>query len=100
MIGTMRWPISLSLTSCARIRTKAMVVEISRSPEPSRIAFRVSRDGVGTLKLFARRCGTKPPSAVRRSARYLASAEPSSGLKNGRFSSSLSLTGMSKRSRK
>ncbi|MCY1173347.1 hypothetical protein D9M73_135030 [compost metagenome] len=55
MIGTMRGPISLSLTSCARIRTKAMVVEISRSPEPSRIALRVSSGGVGMLKLLARR---------------------------------------------
>ncbi|MNG05775.1 hypothetical protein D3C84_889850 [compost metagenome] len=57
MIGTMRWPSSLSLTSCARMRTKAMVVEISRSPEPSRMALRVSSGGVGMPKLLARRCG-------------------------------------------
>ncbi|MNF76677.1 hypothetical protein D3C84_587970 [compost metagenome] len=99
MIGTIRSPSSLSLISCARMRTKAMVVEISRSPEPSRMAFRVSSGGVGMLKLLTRRCGTKPPRAARRLARYLASALPSSGRKNGRFSSSSSLTGMSKRSR-
>ena len=79
-IGTMRGPSSLSLTSCEMIRTKAMVVEISRSPEPSSMAFRVSSGGTGTLMLFCRRTGMKPPSAARRSARYLASALPSSGL--------------------
>ena len=35
-IGTMRWPISLSRSSVVRMRTKAMVVEISR---PSAVAF-------------------------------------------------------------
>ncbi|MNY16260.1 hypothetical protein D3C86_1495160 [compost metagenome] len=55
MIGTIRSPSSLSLISCARMRTKAMVVEISRSPEPSRMALRVSSGGVGMLKLLARR---------------------------------------------
>ncbi len=78
-IGTMRGPSSLSLTSCEMIRTKAMVVEISRSPEPSSMALRVSSGGTGTWKLFSRRTGITPPSAARREARYLASALPSSG---------------------
>ncbi|MNE45010.1 hypothetical protein D3C80_1392750 [compost metagenome] len=95
----MRWPISLSLTSCERIRTKAMVVEISRSPVPSRMALRVSRGGVGTLKVLGRRLGMKPPSAVRRASMYLNSGLSSAKRTKGNCSRSSSLTGMSKRSR-
>ncbi|MNC40114.1 hypothetical protein D3C75_888050 [compost metagenome] len=80
MIGTMRLPRSLSLTSCERMRTKAMVVEISRSPVPSRIALRVSSGGVGMLKLLLRRCGTKPPSFSRLFSRYFISGLSGSGL--------------------
>ncbi|MOA01642.1 hypothetical protein D3C78_1210620 [compost metagenome] len=78
-IGTMRGPSSLSLTSCEMIRTKAMVVEISRSPVPSRMALRVSSGGVGTLKLLARRTGITPPREARRAARNLASGLSGSG---------------------
>ncbi|MNP19576.1 hypothetical protein D3C76_1121130 [compost metagenome] len=99
MIGTMRGPSSLSLTSCERMRTKAMVVEISRSPVPSRIALRVSSGGTGTLKLSGRRFGMKPPSASRRSCRYLYSGPSCSRRQYGRLSNWSSRTGMSKRSR-
>ncbi len=58
-IGTMRWPSSLSLTRMFEmIRTKAMVVEISRpSPVPLSSGSNASSAGTGSDSAFWRRCG-------------------------------------------
>jgi len=55
----------LSRISEERIRTNAMVVEISRSPVPSSCALKISSLGSdipGALKTF--RAGRKPPRAL------------------------------------
>ena len=44
-IGTMCLPMFLSLSSTVRMRTNAIVVEISRSPVPSRIELKASSGG-------------------------------------------------------
>ena len=58
-IGTICLPISLSRISAVSVRTKAIVVEISRpSPEPLSSASNAASDGTaGTLSAFWRRCG-------------------------------------------
>jgi hypothetical protein len=46
-IGTMCLPMPLSFSSTARMRTNAIVVEISRSPVPSSIASNADSGGIG-----------------------------------------------------
>ena len=56
-IGTMLLPICLSFSSAVRMRTKAMVVEISRSPEPSSSGLKVSSGGTASAGTFVLRLG-------------------------------------------
>jgi hypothetical protein len=57
-IGTMRWPMFLSRRSVVRMRTNAMVVEISR---PSAVALskasKATSSGICSGSLFRRRAG-------------------------------------------
>ncbi len=100
-IGTMREPIALSRSSVVRMRTKAMVVEISR---PSAVGFnsasKAASGGIASGALARRRAGSEPPSAARRSRRYFISALSSASRTNGILPMSSSETGMWKRSRK
>ncbi len=68
-IGTMWRPSCLSRSSAERIRTNAIVVEISRSPLPSSWPLNVSSGGIGSGAASALRCGSEPPSSRRRSRR-------------------------------
>ena len=69
-IGTTCLPICLSRTSVERIRTNAIVVEISRSPVPSSWVLNASSSGTGSDSgARRRRTGSPPPSASRRSRR-------------------------------
>ena len=67
-IGTTWWPIVLSRISVDRIRTNAIVVEISRSPEPSSCDLNASSAGIssGGARRRARAAATRP---ARRGAR-------------------------------
>ena len=56
-------------------RTKAMVVEISRSPVPLVSCSSAESSGVASASDYMRRCGRKPPSALRRSSMYCTSGE-------------------------
>ena len=99
-IGTMRWPIALSRSSVVRMRTKAMVVEISR---PSAVAFssasKAESGGISSGADERRRDGSGPPSSARRARRYFISSLSSGRRRNGTLARSASETGMSKRSR-
>src|SRR5260363_428523 len=67
-IGTIRLPSVLSFMSCVRIRTKTIVVEISRpAPAPFNIGSKALNSGVGSDCARGRRAGRSPP--VRRGAR-------------------------------
>ncbi len=66
-IGTMRLPMLLSRVSAVRMRTNAMVVEISRSPVPSSCAPKAESGGTASGSHSVRRAGKEPPSASRRS---------------------------------
>ena len=68
-IGTMFLPMVLSLSSTVSRRTNAMVVEISRSPVPSRIEANASSGGMASAGAVRRRCGRNPPRAARFSFR-------------------------------
>ena len=68
-IGTTFFPTFLSRSSVVRIRTKAMVVEISRSPVPLSWPSNLESSGISSLGAFEWRTGKSPPSASRRSAR-------------------------------
>ena len=69
----------LSRRITARARTKAMVVLISRSPVDCSRPPKVSRSGACRLGAAELRRGNGPPSAFRRSRRYLASGLSSPG---------------------
>jgi len=68
-IGTMFLPMFLSLSSTPRMRTNAMVVEISRSPVPSRMDWNASSAGIASGATIGLRAGRKPPSCLRRASR-------------------------------
>ena len=66
-IGTTRGPTALSRRITLSACTKAMVVEISRSPEDFSRRSNTARSGVGSdSSARRRRCGREPPSASRR----------------------------------
>ena len=79
-IGTTNLPISLSRKMVDKIRTNAMVVDISRSPVATSMFSKVVNAGVLSSLPLRRRCGTKPPIAWRRAAIYCISALSSAGL--------------------
>ena len=79
-IGTTCLPSCLSRRIVHRIRTKLIVVEISRSPVPSSWDLKASSSGVGSDSALRRRAGSEPPSAARRSRMNSASGECSGGL--------------------
>ena len=57
-IGTTRLPSALSFSRMFRIRTNAIVVEISRpSPVPFSSGSNASSAGTGSDVAFSRRCG-------------------------------------------
>ncbi|MBL8298403.1 MAG: hypothetical protein JNN30_08660 [Rhodanobacteraceae bacterium] len=56
-------------------RTKAFVVQISRSPLPLVICSNAASVGTGSEADFFRRCGSELPIAVRRSSMYFYSGE-------------------------
>ncbi len=56
-IGTMFLPMFLSFSSVVRIRTNAIVVEISRSPLPSSNALKAARSGTTSGAASVRRTG-------------------------------------------
>jgi len=47
-MGTTFLPIVLSFSNCVRMRTNAMVVEISRSPVPSSMALNAESSGMAS----------------------------------------------------
>ena len=99
-IGTTFLPMALSFTSAVSMRTKAIVVEISRpSPVASSSGLNVSSLAASRLVLLRRRCGSGPPSFARTSRRYFISGESAAGLKYGISASLSSAIGMLKRSR-
>ncbi len=57
-IGTTYWPIFLSRTNVERIRTKAIVVEISRSPVAPNIFSKADNSGTVSALPFCLRLGT------------------------------------------
>jgi len=56
-IGTMFLPMFLSFSSVVRTRTKAIVVEISRSPVPSSTASNAASGGTASGGALTRRTG-------------------------------------------
>ena len=68
-IGTTRGPICLSRSSVLRTRTKAIVVETSRSPVPCNWPLKALSSGTASGSASRRRAGRLPPSAARRSRR-------------------------------
>ena len=74
------WPMLLSRSSVDRMRTNAIVVEISRSPVPSSWVLKASSAGTASGAAVGARAGSEPPSAARRSRRYAISGESSGGL--------------------
>ena len=64
-IGTMFLPMFLSLSSTVRMRTKAMVVEISRSPVPSSMVSKASSGGIGSAGAVCVRRGQVAAQGVR-----------------------------------
>ena len=79
-IGTTNLPISLSRTKVDKIRTKAIVVEISRSPLDTNIFSKADSGGIVSSLPLRRRAGTEPPIAARRSAMYSISGVSAAGL--------------------
>ena len=69
-IGTMRLPIALSRRQRVRMRTKAMVVEISRSPVP--LSWASKAVSGGDLQRPARRAAALGQRAAQRLAPLLA----------------------------
>ena len=68
-IGTMRLPMFLSRRSVLRMRTKAMVVEISRPAVSLSWAENAESGGISNDCDLRRRAGRGPPSASRRAIR-------------------------------
>ncbi len=62
MMGITRSPMALSLMSAVRIRTNAIVLEISRSPLPSSCLAKCDNSGVFRPSLFSKRMGITPPN--------------------------------------
>ncbi len=56
-IGTIRSLIPLSRSRLIRMRTKAMVVETSRSPLPSVTTLKAGSSGTSSVSLAGRRAG-------------------------------------------
>ena len=79
-IGTTNLPICLSRTKVERIRTNAMVVEISRSPVETNIFSNADNGGIVSSLPLRLRAGTEPPIAARRVAIYSISGESAAGL--------------------
>ena len=65
-IGTTNLPMFLSRRSVFSTRTKAIVVEICRSPVSFSSASKTERSGISSGALSCRRTGNAPPSASRR----------------------------------
>ena len=99
-IGTMYLPMALSRNMVDKIRTNAMVVDISRSPVLTNIFSKVDNGGITNSLPLRRRAGTEPPMAARRSAMYSISGESGAGLYSDKCSTWLSVNGKLKRSRK
>jgi len=78
MIGTIRGPIPGSFTKSFSKRTNAIVVATSCAPEPRFTDSYASSPGSVNGFDFVRRDGIEPPSAARRSIKYLCSGDPSS----------------------
>ena len=68
-MGTTCLPRFLSRSSTPRMRTKAMVVEMARSPVPSSTDWKAASSGTSRCVVPGLRCGRKPPSELRRSRR-------------------------------
>ena len=93
-MGTMNLPIALSRNSVLRMRTNAMVVEISRLSVLASCALKAESSGTSSAFEVRRRCGKEPPSCARRSRRYFISGLSSGGVRNGISSIFSSGTGM------
>ena len=98
-IGTMRLPICLSRRSVLRIRTNAIVVEISRPSVALSWPSKADSGGTSSGSDFRRRDGRLPPSAARRSRRYFSSGLSSAKRMNGTSPSCSSEIVRPKRSR-
>ena len=69
MMGTRRRPISLLFKRPVSMRTKAIVVELSRSSLSKANPAKLARVGTSRLAAVVARAGTKPPSCFLRSCR-------------------------------
>ena len=99
-IGTMCLPMFLSLSSAVRMRTKAMVVEISRSPVPSSIDSKASSGGTASWRRVRRARAADSRRAPRAARADSASPRcPRAACGTAGSSMSSSGTGMLKRSR-
>ena len=82
-IGTMRGPISLSLTRSLSSRTSAIVVATDCLPDPCfSSAYTLSPGSFSGLARTTRR-GSEPPSCLRRSSMYSISGASAPGWKSG-----------------
>ncbi len=99
-IGTTCLPMLLSLSIVLRMRTKAIVVEISRPSVPLSCDSKAASCGTSSAFDLRRRAGRWPPSSSRRFLRYLASGLSGSKRRNSIFSICSSVSGSSKRVRK
>ena len=79
MIGTMCRPMSALRNSVLRINTNAFVVEASPFLSPFKNCPKSASVGTFNGGAFTVRFGRKPPSALRRSIKYVCSGLPSSG---------------------
>ena len=79
-IGTTRGPNSLSRNNALKARTKAMVVEISRSSVLFNSGSNIDSSGTFKAGILWCRTGNEPPNFSRAAFRYFISAESSGGL--------------------
>ncbi|MNC87845.1 hypothetical protein D3C83_36070 [compost metagenome] len=77
--GTTSLPIFLSRMIVFSIRTKTIVVEISRPSVPFSRVSNAESGGTSSDSLLRRRAGTLPPIAWIRSLRYFISGPSSAG---------------------
>src|ERR1700740_2923347 len=82
-MGTMNRPMTLSRNNVLRMRTKAIVVEISRLSVLASWALNAESSGTSRAFEVRRRCGRRPPSAARRSRRYFISELSAGRVRNG-----------------
>ena len=78
-MGTTRGPMFLSRKSEVRIRTKAMVVDSSRSPLLLSCVSNADSGGAGSGSALRRRRGSPPPNSWRRCLSHLISGLSSGG---------------------